>query len=81
MYLKQFYSHQIPVCTSEKMACISNVTINGPKCYKKCSGLIVTSYTEHEMEDKFQTDLLKYLFEKDLSLYNQELKGLSLCTI
>ena len=54
----------------------SSVPIDGSKCYPKCSGLIVTSYTQHEMEDKFQSKLLSYLFKNDLSVYEKELKGL-----
>ena len=35
----------------------------------------MTSYTQHEMEDKFQSKLLSYLFKKDFSLFREELKG------
>ena len=69
-------SSKVPICTSGEMSCFSNVTIDGSNCYPKCSGLIVTSYTQHDMEDKFRSKLLSYLFKKDLTVYENELKGL-----
>ena len=60
------------------MTCVSNVTIDGSNCYKKCSGMIVTSYTQQEMEDQFRSELLSYLFQKDILLNKHELRGLYL---
>ena len=55
------------------------MTIDDSNCYKKCSGLIVTSFTPQEMDNKFRSKLLKYLFSKDVVLdnYSNDLRGLS----
>ena len=47
----------MPICSSEKLRCVENVTIDNSDCKPMCEGLIVTSYSRSEN----QRNLEKYI--------------------
>ena len=60
---------QIPICTAEELDCASKVKINDAECLQQCSGILVTSYDQDELEERSNIgfkNLAEYLSQKDL---------------
>ena len=63
------------MCTPEKLYCVKDLRVDNAKCLPECSGMLVTSYTEKEIENhelpRLVTMMSKYFSEK-LSLNDME---------
>ena len=73
---------QEPLCSSERLECVENVTVDTSKCMKSCSGLIVTSFSK-EGEEKNLDHLFKPIVDsynnfKKISAYPFSYKGLEI---
>ena len=76
----------MPLCLAEKLECVSNIMIDKSDCLQQCSGLLVTSYDQQDIENGV-LNLVDYLnskvyyqskeYRKDVSA---KVKGLSICT-
>ena len=76
----------MPLCIAEKLECVSNIMIDKSDCLQQCSGLLVTSYDQQDIENGV-LNLVDYLnskvyyksqeYRKDISA---KVKGLSICT-
>ena len=66
---------QDPLCSSEQMDCVHNITVDTTDCLKPCSGLIVTSFTktrENRNFDNWLTVLDDYRFYKKVTTFPAE---------
>ena len=54
-----FYDPQTPLCTEEHFDCVSSTKVDDSDCLQQCSGLIVTSYDQQDIEDKFRKKLVE----------------------
>ena len=63
---------QVPVCSTEQLQCVKNISVDNTGCQPMCEGLIVTSYSRAEN----QMDLEKYisLVGKDYDNYKTFVK-------
>ena len=55
-----FYVPQTPLCTEEHLDCVSSIKVENSNCLQQCSGIIVTSYDQQDIEDKF-IKLVEYM--------------------
>ena len=70
---------QIPICTPDKRHCVENIGIEDTGCLQRCSGLLVTSYTEEDITTFFSM-LASYMVRKEASKHEdmataKEFKG------
>ena len=74
-----------PLCTFKEMECIKNIDIDEYKCLQECSGLLVTSYDQNEIENSVLslilsriTELTDYMKEKvyPLEKIKEDIKGI-----
>ena len=55
-----FYDPQTALCTEEHLDCVSNIKVDNSDCLQQCSGIVVTSYDQQDIEDKF-IKLVEYM--------------------
>ena len=64
------------MCTEESYDCVSSINIDNFVCLPQCSGLIVTSYDQHEIEDRLSNvvnKMLQHIY--DLKKHKNEYQG------
>ena len=76
---------QAPLCSSEQMDCINNISsVDTSGCLKPCSGLIVTSFTktqEGRIMDNWLNVLEDYYIFKKVTPFPAEILGKKLFII
>ena len=48
-------SQKDPLCTSQKLECVSKIEVDTARCMKPCSGLIVTSFTKLDQNKSLES--------------------------
>ena len=46
------YRIKVPTCTREQLKCVGEIPMDSSNCLQKCSGMLVTSYTQHDIENQ-----------------------------
>ena len=55
-----FFYLQTQLCTRKDLDCLSSINVESLDCLPQCSGILVTSYTNQNIEDRFKK-LVEYL--------------------
>jgi len=58
------YDPQSPLCTVEHFDCVSRIKVANSDCLQHCSGILVTSYDQEDVENKIEskfTKLVEYI--------------------
>ena len=56
------------MCIAENLDCVSSIKIDNFDCLQQCSGILVPSYDEEDIEEGIKNEmvkLVKYLIRKD----------------
>ena len=74
-----YFDLQTQLCTEEKLDCVSNLKVDNSDCLQQCSGVLVTSYDQQDIEDISKKNLIKYISGKSpfLKDMRKEFQGLS----
>ena len=56
----------MPLCFSQKLKCIENITVNKDQCIPNCQGIVITSYEKNEEDRNIKDFLSTFSFEYDL---------------
>ena len=59
---------QTPLCTEHHLDCISSIKIDKSDCFQQCSGMLVTSYEQMEIENKmsrFANEMIEFMMEEN----------------
>lgn len=54
---------QTPLCNHQDLDCVSSIKTDISECSQQCSGILVTSFDQHEIEDRLDARF------KELSAY------------
>ena len=43
---------QTPLCTAKNLECVSRIKVKKLACFQQCSGILITSYDQEDVEDR-----------------------------
>ena len=78
IFIQCLINFQTPWCsTKENLDCVSSIKVNTSDCLQQCSGILVTSYEQQEIEDTV-SKLAKYMIAKSWDFKNlaNDIEGL-----
>ena len=78
IFIQYLINFQTPWCsTKENLDCVSSIKVKTSDCLQQCSGILVTSYEQQEIEDTV-SKLAKYMIAKSWDFKNlaNDIEGL-----